>query len=216
MHSSHRRGGWLAAALAFATVCSFGTARAQTQVQTLVFASYDNENGAKDAFQAMKQTQKEGVIRIDSYAVVSKDQKGRVRVQSTQRRGALAGSVIGALVGLLGGPAGVAVGATAGGGLGYLTGSTVGIPREDINAIKANLQPGTSAIVAVIDERWVADLERSLHEAQAKQVLDRKIAGTGGAEQAPDTGANPPSTNPSPSMDSPSTTPPSTNPPMNQ
>ena len=34
----------------------------------------------------------------------------------------------------------------------------------------------TSAVVAVIDERWVADLERSLNEAQAKKVLDHKLA----------------------------------------
>jgi uncharacterized membrane protein len=196
MRSSNRRGGWIAAAVAFVTVCSFGIGKAQTQVPlTLVYASYDSENGAKDAFQAMKQTQSQGVIHIDSYAVVSKDQKGRTTVHSTQKKGALAGSVVGALVGLLGGPAGVAVGAAAGGSLGYLTGSAVGIPREDINAIKASLTPGTSAIVAVIDERWVADLERSLHEAQAKEVLDRKLAGTSG--QAPaDTGTNPPSTAP--------------------
>jgi hypothetical protein len=87
----------------------------------------------------------------------------------------------------------MAAGATAGGGLGYLTGNRVGIPREDINAIKSSLQPGNSAIVAVVDERWVGDVERSLHEFQAKQVLDRKIAGTN--EAAPET-ATPPSTTP--------------------
>jgi uncharacterized membrane protein len=177
-----------------ALVGALGIARAQTATpQTLVYAVYDSETGAKDAFDAMKQTQKEGVIHIDSYAVVSKDEKGKVRVHSTQKRGALAGTIVGALVGVLGGPAGVAAGAAAGGGLGYLTGATVGIPREDIQAIKASLQPGTSAIVAVIDERWVADLERSLHEARAKQVLDRRLAGT--STEAP--AANPPATAPS-------------------
>jgi uncharacterized membrane protein len=114
-----------------------------------------------------------------------------VHVQSTQKRGALAGAVVGALVGALGGPAGAAVGATAGGGIGFLTGETVGIPREDINAIKASLTPGSSALVAVVDERWVMDLERSLHEAQAKQVLDRKIAGSTQAPPATETPPNP-------------------------
>jgi uncharacterized membrane protein len=170
-------------------------AHAQTSVpQTLVYAAYDTEAGAKDAYNAMKQTQKEGVIHIDSFAVISKDQKGRVHVHSTQKRGARAGAVVGALVGALGGPAGAAAGAAAGGGIGYLTGESVGIPREDINAIKAALTPGSSALVAVVDERWVADLERSLHEAQAKQVLDHKIAGTD--TQSPDTGAAPPATAP--------------------
>jgi hypothetical protein len=83
----------------------------------------------------------------------------------------------------------MAAGAVAGGGLGYLTGSAVGIPRADINAIQSSLAPGTSAIVAVVDELWVADLERSLHQAHAKQVLDRKLAPP--TQQAPETGANP-------------------------
>jgi uncharacterized membrane protein len=187
---------------AMALVVVVARAHAQSAApQSLVYAVYDSEAGAKDAYNAMKQTQKEGVIHIDSFAVISKDTKGKVHVQSTQKRSALAGSVIGALVGALGGPAGAAVGATAGGGIGFLTGETVGIPREDINAIKASLTPGSSALVAVVDERWVSDLERSLHEAQAKQVLDHKIAGS--AAQTPDTSGNPPATPP------PSNTPPS-------
>jgi uncharacterized membrane protein len=172
-----KRNGAIWLGLAFA-VAAVGLARAQPATpQSLVFAVYDSPGGALDAYNAMKQTQREGVIRIDSFAVVSKDDKGRVRVHSTQRRGARAGAIVGALVGVLGGPAGVVAGAAGGGGLGYLTGSAVGIPREDINAIKASLQPGSSALVAVIDERWVADLERSMHEANAKQVLDRRLAG---------------------------------------
>jgi uncharacterized membrane protein len=170
------RNSWLAAAGAVTILAACGIARAQESPQTLVYAVYDSENGAKDAFNAMKQSQKEGVIHIDSFAVISKDAKGKVHVQSTQKRGAKAGAVIGALIGVLGGPVGAAVGAGAGGGLGYLTGEAVGIPQEDINAIKSSLQPSTSAVVAVVDERWVADLERSLNEAQAKQVLDHKIA----------------------------------------
>jgi uncharacterized membrane protein len=168
----------IAAAIALAVVAIAGAAHAQNATpQTLVFAVYDSPGAAQDTYNAMKQSQKQGVIGIDSFAVVSKDDKGKVHVHSTQKRGAHAGAIIGALVGLIGGPAGAVVGAGAGGGIGFLTGSAVGIPREDINAIKASLEPGTSAIVAVVDERWVGDLERSLHEAQAKQVLDRKIAG---------------------------------------
>src|SRR6266542_3706070 len=123
----------------------------QTAVpQSLVYAVYDSEHGAKDAFDAMKQTQREGVIHIDSFAVISKNQKGHVHVQSTQKRGARAGAVVGALVGAIGGPAGAAAGAAAGGGIGFLTGDSVGIPRADINAIKASLTPGSSALVAVV------------------------------------------------------------------
>jgi uncharacterized membrane protein len=195
MKSSNRLVRWSALLAGLLTAGSLGIAKAQTQVpQTLVFGVYDNETAAKDAFQAMRDSQREGVIHIDSFAVVSKDQKGRVRVQSTQRRGARAGAVIGALVGVLGGPATALVGAGAGGAIGYLTGNAVGIPREAIDNIKSSLKPGTSAIVAVVEERWVADVERSMREAHAKQVLDQKMSGAG--ETTPDTGANPPSNAP--------------------
>src|SRR5262249_45540225 len=138
-------------ALTIMLTSSLGTANARsTMPQSLVYAVYDSEDGAKQAFSAIKQAQSEGVVDIDSFAVISKDQKGHVHVQSTQKRSALAGSIVGALVGLLGGPAGAAIGAAAGGGLGFLTGKAVGIPKEDINAIKASLEPGSSAVIAVV------------------------------------------------------------------
>ena len=183
---------------------ALGSAQAQTGgPQSLVFAAYDNPEGAQDAYKSMKESQKQGVIHIEAFSVISKDDTGRVRVHSTQKRGARAGAIVGALVGAIAGPGGMVAGAGAGGGLGYLTGSAVGIPREDINAIKASLRPGTSALIAVVDERRVADLERSLHEAHAKQVLDRRLAGT--SDSAPSENApsqNPPSQNP-PSQENP-------------
>jgi uncharacterized membrane protein len=174
----YQLGSFTAAAIGAALIGLLGVARAADQApQSLVFAVYDSEDGAANAYKAMKESQKEGVIHVDSFAVISKDAKGKVHVHSTQKRGATAGAVIGALVGVLGGPVGVAVGAGAGGGLGYLTGSAVGIPKEDIDTIKASLEPGMSAVVAVIDERWAADLQRSMQEAQAKQVLEHRIGG---------------------------------------
>jgi uncharacterized membrane protein len=179
MKPSHRLGSFAAAAVGAAVIGLLGVARADKEQvpQSLVLGVYDTEDGAGNAYKAMKESQKEGVIHVDSFAVISKDPKGKVHVHSTQKRGATAGAVIGALVGVLGGPVGAVVGAGAGGGLGYLTGSAVGIPKEDIDTIKAALQPGTSAIVAVIDERWAADFERSMKEAEAKQVLEHRIGG---------------------------------------
>lgn len=177
---------WVSVLVGVAALGAIRIASAQGPAapQTLVFAVYDNEKAAKDAFAAMKDGQKKGVIRIESFAVVSKDQKGRVHVKSTQRRSARTGAIIGALVGVLGGPVGMAAGAAAGGGIGYLSGNAVGIPRAKINEMKDSLEPGSSGIIAVVEERWVADLEASLQAAHAKQVLDYKIANPG-ADHAP-------------------------------
>jgi uncharacterized membrane protein len=198
MRESRSIRSWVGVVVGVAVMGALRVAAAQGPApQSLVYAVYDNEASAKQAFDAMRDSEKNGVIRIDSYAVVSKDEKGRVHVKSTQKRGARTGAIIGALIGVLGGPAGMVAGAAAGGGVGYLTGNAVGIPRERIQEIKTSLTPGSSAIIAVIDERWAASLEDSLRAAQAKQVLDYKLAnpsGTNpsGTEQAPsDTGTAP-------------------------
>ena len=168
---------WAAVAFGAAMIGTLRFASAQVTVpQTLVYAVYHNEAAAKQAFAAMKDWQKKGVIRVESYAVIAKDQKGHVHVKSTQKHGARTGAIVGALIGVLGGPAGVAAGAAAGGGLGYLTGAAVGIPQAQIDEIKSLLTPGSSAIVAVIDEQRAPLLEESLREATAKQVLDYKLA----------------------------------------
>jgi uncharacterized membrane protein len=174
-------------------------ARAQDSPQSLIYAVYDNETGAMNAYKSLQQAQREQVVRLDSYAVISKDAKGKVHVQrSNQKKGTIAGAVVGGLIGSLGGPAGAAVGATAGGAVGHATGEAVGIPREDIRAIKDTLSPGSSALVTVLEERWVGDLSRSLQQTDARRILQTKVEqGTIGSE-SPSNAPAQPSTPPPP------------------
>ena len=87
------------------------------------------------------------------------------------------GAVVGAIVGLVGGPVGVALTAGTGGVVGYLTGNAVGIPRETVDSIKQSLTPDSSALVVVLNDRWVQDVERDMKQAQARQVIAHQIAG---------------------------------------
>jgi uncharacterized membrane protein len=182
-------------------VCLAGPVRADEPPESLVFAVYDSESGATDAFKSMQEAQHEKVIRMQSYAVVSKDQKSKVHVlRSNQKKHTTAGAVIGGLIGSIGGPAGAAVGAAAGGGIGYATGEAMGIPRRDIETIKTSLTPGSSALIAVIDERWANDLNHSLSQTAARQVLQSKIEhGQSGGESPPPSGVPPSSSGTAPS-----------------
>jgi uncharacterized membrane protein len=185
----------IAGGIAWATI----PARAQQTAQSLVYAVYDQETGALDAFKAMQQAQRERVIRMQSYAVISKDTKGKVHVQrSNQKKGTIAGTVIGGLIGALGGPAGAAVGATAGGVAGRATGEAVGIPTQDIKTIKQSLSPGSSALIAVVDERWADDLSRSLQQTEARRVLESKIEPSAAGQEPSSTQPAQPSPPPSP------------------
>ena len=151
--------------------------RAGEKSETLVYAVYNGQETASDVFKTMKSAQRDTGERIESYAVVSKDLKGKVRVRDQRRRDTGVGAIIGGVIGLVGGPAGVAAGATAGGAVGYLTGDTVGISRDQVESMKQSLTPDSSALVVVLDDRWVKDVERDLNQANARTVIANQIAG---------------------------------------
>jgi uncharacterized membrane protein len=144
--------------------------------ETLVYAVYDGENTASNVFKTMQSGQWSTGERIEAYAIVSKDLKGKVRVRDQRKTDAGIGAAVGALVGVLGGPIGVAFGATTGGAVGYLTGDSVGIPQDRINSMKQSLTPNSSALIVVLDDRWVNDVQRDMDQAHARAVIANKIA----------------------------------------
>jgi uncharacterized membrane protein len=144
--------------------------------ETLIYAVYAGQDTATQVFKSMRSAQGSTGERIESYAVVSKDLKGKVTVRDQRKTGAGVGAVLGGVIGLLGGPAGVAAGAAAGGAVGYLTGDAVGIPRDQVDSMKQSLTPDSSAVVVVLDDRWAQDVERDLRQAQARSVIANQIA----------------------------------------
>jgi len=169
----------IAVSLAIASAFGAGAARlrAAAQSETLLYAVYDGQDTAGQVFQTMKSGQRSTGERIESYAIVSKDVKGKVRVRDQRKRDAAVGAVLGGVVGLVGGPAGVAAGVAAGGAVGYLTGDTVGIPRDKVDSMQASLTPNSSALIVVLDDKWVQDVSRDLTQAHARAVIANQIAG---------------------------------------
>lgn len=151
--------------------------RAAVKAETLMYAVYEGQDTAGQVLKTMRSAQgSETGERIESYAVVSKDVKGKVTVRDQRKRDAGIGAVLGGVVGLVGGPIGVAAGAAAGGAVGYLTGDAVGIPREKVESMRASLTPNSSALVVVLDDKWVPDTEKSLNQAHARAVIAHQIA----------------------------------------
>ena len=165
----------LAAAVLTAGVMSVVVLRAATS-ESLVYAVYNGQNTATEVFKTMRSGQQATGERIEAYAVVSKDLKGKVRVRDQRKTGAGVGAAVGGVIGLLGGPVGVALGATAGGAAGYLTGEAVGIPRDRVENMKQSLTPDSSALIVVLDDRWVQDVSRDLGQAHARALIASQIA----------------------------------------
>ena len=149
---------------------------AANKSETLIYAVYNGQDTATDVFKTMRSNQTATGERIEAYAVVSKDLKGKVRVRDQRKIDAGVGAAIGGVIGLVGGPLGAAVGATAGGAVGYLTGNAVGISRENVQSMKDALIPDSSAIVVVLEDRWVKDVQHDMNQANARQVIANQIA----------------------------------------
>ena len=138
----------------------------------LIVAAFKNEKSAQDALDMLKQAQKEKLIKIENAAVLRKDEKGKLHIKETAdmggKKGATLGGVAGAAIGLIAGPAllvPAAVGALVGGLAAKARDS--GFSDARLKALGEGLTPGSSAIVAVVEHRWVAEVERAMAEEGA-------------------------------------------------
>jgi uncharacterized membrane protein len=137
----------------------------------LVVAAFQDEKTAKVALKELKRAQRAQLIKIENAAVLRKDEKGKLHIKETGDlsggRGAAFGGVAGAAIGLLAGPALVvpaAVGALVGGLTAKLRDK--GFSDARLQALGEGLTPGSSAIIAVVEHKWVGKLEEALAEIE--------------------------------------------------
>jgi uncharacterized membrane protein len=144
-------------------------------VQVIV-ATFQNEGGAEDALQQLKEAQKEDVIDIENAALLRRDEGGTLHMKEPRDmhggKGAAIGGVTGAVAGLLAGPVVLAagIGALIGGLAAKLRDS--GFRDDRLKQLGEALTPGTSALVAVIEHTWVRDAEQMLRERGATVMTE--------------------------------------------
>ncbi len=146
----------------------------------LLIAAFNTPAAAEDVLEQLKTAKKEKLIGIQAARVLVKDEKGKIHTKDvglTTGKGAVAGGVIGAVVGIVTGGVGLALGAA-----GALVGGLIGKSKKEgrfdsyrIEQIADSLTPNSSAIIAVIEHKWVAELEAELEEAGA-DVMTAAIA----------------------------------------
>ncbi len=145
----------------------------------VIVAAFDGMDSAKEAFDDLKQLEKEKSIKIENAAILRKDHDSKLHIRDvkdmTGTRGAVLGGVTGAVVGVIAGPVGwVALGGAAIGGL-VAKLKDGGFDNSRLEQWGDRLQPGTSAIVAVIDHTWVRDVEAALKE-DAREIMTMEIS----------------------------------------
>lgn len=143
----------------------------------VVVAAFQDPKGADEALKMLKEAKKERLIGIQDAAVISKDAKGKLHIKETADMGGgkgatiggVAGGVIGAIAGAaLAGP--VLVGALVGGLAAKLKDS--GFDNDRLRTVGESLPAGSSAIIAVIEHRWVEEVAKELAEAGADIVTE--------------------------------------------
>lgn len=151
----------------------------EVPVQVLI-AAFDDEKAADETLMELKEAKWAGLIGIQNAAVLRRDQKNKLHVKELKDwgggKGAAVGGTIGAVIGLITGPGAIltgAVGAAIGGLAAKLRDS--GFSNERLNTLGESLKPGSSAILAIIEHKWVAEMEKELAEAGA-DVLTASIA----------------------------------------
>ena len=144
----------------------------------LYIAAYDDENAAKADWDAVKALARDDVIKVKGMVLVSRDaDDGKIHVTDNAHdvgKGAALGAVGGLLVGLIFPPSLIAsavVGAGLGGGAGAI------LDHEQKKAIKADVEatlpPGSSGIVAIFEQTWVAEVEKALEKSD--KVTKHKV-----------------------------------------
>ena len=131
---------------------------------SVIIAKFNTADAAQTAMSKFDQARKSGEIDYEDVAIVSRADDGKLQVSESDdtstSAGARIGGILGGVIGLLGGPAGVVIGAGAGALLGGLAAhGDAGIADERLNKLGAELTPGTSALVIILSQAWMAEAE---------------------------------------------------------
>jgi uncharacterized membrane protein len=155
----------------------------------VVIAAFEQERSADDVLAQLKGAKWAGLIGIQNAAVLRRDKKDKLHIKELKDwgggKGAAFGGTLGAIVGVLTGP-GILVAGAAGALIGGLAAKLrdSGFSDERLKTVGASLKPGTSAIIAVIEHKWVAELEKEMAEAGADVLTEAVAADIAGQLEA--------------------------------
>jgi hypothetical protein len=143
-----------------------GAIEADTAPMSVIVVVFPGQTAAKETADNMMAAQAERAGHVEAYAVVSKDEKGNLTVQDRQgkmnaaKTSARATRSVDGVVALLGRSPG---------------GDQAGISKANADQIRTMLAPGNSAIIFVVGETWLNDMDSAMEQAHALQVLDADL-----------------------------------------
>jgi len=148
----------------------------------LYIAAYSDPDAAKTDWDDIKGLASDGTIKVEGLVLVRRGEDGKIDVEDnahTVGHGAAWGAGVGALIGVIFPPALLAsalVGAGVGAGVGGLVSHSE--KGEIKDEVQDDVPPGSSAIVALFEDRWEEQIEKALPKADkvSKHQVDKESA----------------------------------------
>lgn len=146
------------------------------QTIKVVAATFSNESGAARALEVLSSALAKD--QVGNAAVLKMSAKGELEFEETEdpgfKKGAVRGGVAGGVAGLILPGVGTVIGAALGGAATGLAAKLrdSGFPDERLKELGKSLTPGTSALVAVIEEDSIERAEGLLRELDANVVTE--------------------------------------------
>jgi uncharacterized membrane protein len=140
---------------------------------------FEKETGAFEGVTALNRLHDDGSITLYAANVVERRADGTLSIKRREDPGPLGtgiGILVGGLIGVFGGPVGVLIGA----GAGALTGMTRDLVHQDVSddfldSVSDKLAPGKFAVVAELDEEWVAPVDARMTELGGEVIRELRL-----------------------------------------
>ena len=143
-------------------------------VYNIIAFIFADPKKARSVHDELNASAKEEDYKVIANAVVEVDAKGKAHIHEAGHGtlGTVGGAAAGGLLSLLGGPVGLLGWAIAGGVIGGFAGKTAGraIPKKDLEELSAQMQPNTSAILAIVEDTAAEKLIDTMAPYQAQVV----------------------------------------------
>jgi uncharacterized membrane protein len=154
-----------------------------TENYEIMMAVFPTEDGAQGAGDALDEMAKTDAIQIVDAAILVRDADGKTSVEQhslpSVGKGAKWGAIIGGVVGLIFPPSIIGAAALGAGiGAGSAALADWALKSDDLKEAAEQLEPGTSAFVAVVENTWVEKVNTAMagYSKLSEHVLDADAA----------------------------------------
>jgi len=143
----------------------------------VVLAVFEDEATASKAYKDLQKAEKDKKVDLENVVLIHKEAEGKIDVKEAAEKisgEAAIGALVGGALGLLAGPVGVITFGAAGAALGGLSAKfdDVGFDDERLEMFGETLEPGKSAILAVLESQFSEKLVQELKNRGAQVAVE--------------------------------------------